>query len=372
MQRRPLEDRDAVAAPFAPFGRSYESNGGFDAYARKKYADVDARQRRKQTRAEEKKPESPEESPSARCRAACFAGDVAAVEASLASGADPTARDSRGRNAAHWACAGVPGAAAAACLTAVVEAAAAKPDCDAEARAAFPRLPRLRPPGAVATPSERARDVRTPWWDARDFAGRAPMDLARDPAARAALAKLREGVARRAAHAGGGARPDPSRVSRVRVSEWSRRLEEAARTAAAWPRECAAEARKVAEEIVAAVEATGGGGGEGGEGGRGGGEGEGEEEGEEEGEAGGGSSKRSLLLAGLDRLRLLLGREAHARAADVFARLDAATGEAEAEARRVRFVEAPRRARGFARGFDRRLALDACEEAKKLARWCDR
>ena len=91
-----------------------------------------------------------------------------------------------------------------------------------------------------------------------------------------------------------------------------------------------------------------------------------------EGEAGGGSSKRSRLLAGLDRLRLLLGREAHARAADVFARLDAATGEAEAEARRVRFVEAPRRARGFARVFDRRLALDACEEAKKLARWCDR
>ena len=195
------------------------------------------------------------------------------------------------------------------------------------------------------------------------------MDLARDPAARATLAKLREGVARRAAHAGGGARPDPSRVSRVRTAEWSRRLEEAARTAAAWPRECAAEARKVAEEIVAAVEATGGG-GEGGEG-RGGGDGEGEE-GEEEGEAGGGSSKMSRLLAGLDRLRLLLGREAHARAADVFARLDAATGEAEAEARRVRFVEAPRRARGFARGFDRRLALDACEEAKKLARWCDR
>ena len=81
MQRRPLEDRDAAGAPFAPFGRSYESNGGVDAYARKKYADVDARQRPRQKRAEEKtRPESPEESPSARCRAACFAGDVAAVD----------------------------------------------------------------------------------------------------------------------------------------------------------------------------------------------------------------------------------------------------------------------------------------------------
>ena len=168
------------------------------------------------------------------------------VLALLRAGADPCARDDAGRNATHHAAAatgarGSSGPAAAAAAAATVRALL-------DAIDAVPAAPA----GAFA----KAREPSTPPWDARDLAGRRPVDLCRDGDVAATFRRRRENLERRRRHAGGTPRPDQSRVSSTKPAEWARRAEDARRRAAAWPADAAERAVALAHDILRAVEDT--------------------------------------------------------------------------------------------------------------------
>ena len=230
------------------------------------------------------------------------------VLALLRAGADPCARDDAGRNATHHAAAatgarGSSGPAAAAAAAATVRALL-------DAIDAVPAAPA----GAFA----KAREPSTPPWDARDLAGRRPVDLCRDGDVAATFRRRRENLERRRRHAGGTPRPDQSRVSSTKPVEWARRAEDARRRAAAWPADAAERAVALAHDILRAVEDTAES--------RDGHDENGHDENghDENGRACATLSNRARSAA--DRLRHLLGRKTHARVTESLRRWDEAAG----------------------------------------------
>ena len=265
----------------------------------------------------------------------------------LRAGADPCARDDAGRNATHHAAAatgarGSSGPAAAAAAAATVRALL-------DAIDAVPAAPA----GAFA----KAREPSTPPWDARDLAGRRPVDLCRDGDVAATFRRRRENLERRRRHAGGTPRPDQSRVSSTKPAEWARRAEDARRRAAAWPADAAERAVALAHDILRAVEDTAESRDDHDENGH-------DENGHDEnGRANATLSNRARSAA--DRLRLLLGRKTHARVTESLRRWDEAARGGGAR-RRVTFGTA-----GGSR-LDANVAVELCGVCEELIEWCSR